>query len=348
MSSTTNNALTFELAENLPIAIFKCNAGGYVTSFNAAAVKLWGHEPVLGTSQWGGSYKLLKPTGQPIEFDEHPVAKAIKTKTTVDGEEFIIRREDGRNVNVIIYSSPVFDDNGELSGAITTILDVTDQKIGEQKQAMLASIITTSEDAIVSKTLEGIVTSWNEGARHLFGYSEEEVVGNSITILIPENRLQEETEILSKIRNGEKVEHYKTLRKHKSGLEIPVSLAISPIKDSKGNIIGASKIARNVYKQQQAENQLQQYAQNLEILNAVGKAISENLDVETILQKVTDASTNLTGAAFGAFFYNKVDEQGESYMLYTLSGAPREVFENLGMPRNTAVFNHTFWRARHR
>jgi PAS domain S-box-containing protein len=338
----TGDLLTFELADKLPIAIYKCDANGFVTSYNAAAKRLWGRTPVTGTDQWCGSYQLLTPNAQHVTLDEHPVAKAIKTGQAVEAEEFIVRREDGTDNHVLVYASPVFNDEGKLTGAVNTFIDVTAQKIGEHKQAMLASIITNSDDAIFSKTLDGTITSWNDGARNLFGYEEDEVIGKSVTMLIPRDRLQEENEILSKIRNGEKVEHYKTQRRHKSGIEIPVSLAISPIKDTKGVIIGASKIARNMAKQQMAENQLQQYAENLEVLNAVGKAVSENLDVQEILQKVTDASTALTGAAFGAFFYNQLDERGESYMLYTLSGAPREAFEGFNMPRNTAVFNHTF------
>ena len=337
-----NTKLPYELFDHLPIAIYTCDKDGYITSFNKAAVKLWGRTPETNKELWCGSWKIFKPNGQPLPLDTCPMARTLKEGIAIEGEEIIIQRPDGALVNVLPYPVPVFDTNGNITGAVNTLIDVTEQRSGERKQAMLASIITTSDDAIVSKTLEGIVTSWNHGAEQLFGYTESEAIGKSITMLIPKDRLMEEEEILSKIRKGEKVEHYKTLRMTKNGVEIPVSLAISPMMDSKGNIIGASKIARNVSKQQLAEQTLQQYAENLEILNTVGKVISEKLDVQEILQNVTDATTMLSGAAFGAFFYNKLDEEGESYMLYTLSGAPREAFEKFGMPRNTDVFAHTF------
>jgi PAS domain S-box-containing protein len=334
--------LPYELFDHLPIAIYTCDKDGYITSFNKAAVKLWGRTPETNKELWCGSWKIFKPNGQPLPLDTCPMARTLKEGIAIEGEEIIVLRPDGVKVNVLPYPVPVFDANGTITGAVNTLIDITEQRNSERKQAMLASIITTSEDAIVSKTLEGIVTSWNYGAEQLFGYTESEAIGRSITMLIPKDRLMEEEEILSKIRKGEKVEHYKTLRMTKDGIEIPVSLAISPMMDTKGNIIGASKIARNVSKQQVAEHTLQQYAENLEILNTVGKVISGKLDVQEILQNVTDATTMLSGAAFGAFFYNKLDETGESYMLYTLSGAPREAFEKFGMPRNTDVFAHTF------
>jgi PAS domain S-box-containing protein len=337
-----NTKLPYELFDHLPIAIYTCDKDGYITSFNKAAVKLWGRTPETNKELWCGSWKIFKPNGLPLPLDTCPMARTLKEGIAIEGEEIIIQRPDGALVNVLPYPVPVFDANGTITGAVNTLIDITEQRNSERKQAMLASIITTSDDAIISKTLDGIVTSWNYGAQQLFGYTESEAIGRSITMLIPKDRLMEETEILSKIRKGEKVEHYKTLRMTKDGIEIPVSLAISPMMDTKGNIIGASKIARNVSKQQVAEQTLQQYAENLEILNTVGKVISEKLDVQEILQNVTDATTMLSGAAFGAFFYNKLDEEGESYMLYTLSGAPREAFEKFGMPRNTDVFAHTF------
>ena len=123
-----------------------------------------------------------------------------------------------------------------------------------------------------------------------------------------------------------------------------MKLAVSRINqiDADGQIIGASKIARDISMQQAAQQAEQTYTQNLETLNQVIASISEELDLDKILQKVTDATTALTGAKFGAFFYTNVDEKGESFLLYTLTGAPREAFEKFGIPRNTAIFHPTF------
>jgi PAS domain S-box-containing protein len=235
-----------------------------------------------------------------------------------------------------------YDQDGQLNEYSGMVMDITRRKADEDRQAMLAAIIESSEDAIISKTLDGNITSWNESAEKLFEHTQSEAVGKHISIIIPDDRLQEETLIIEKVRNNERVDHFETIRKTKSGKELHLSLTVSPIKNEQGKVIGASKIARDISKQKQFEDRLQNYAERLEILNTVGQTISADLDMQNILQKVTDATTQLTGAAFGAFFHNKVNELGESYMLYTLSGAPREAFEKFGMPRNTAVFAPTF------
>jgi PAS domain S-box-containing protein len=236
----------------------------------------------------------------------------------------------------------LFYHNGELSEYSGMIMDITDQKLEERRQAMLAAIIESSEDAIISKTLNGIITSWNQAAEKLFEHTESEAIGKHITMLIPADRQEEEHLIIQKVSNSERVDHFETIRVTKSGKEIPISLTVSPIRNNRGQVIGASKIVRDISRQKQAEEQLQKYAENLEILNSVGQTIAEDLDIQGILQKVTDSTTQLSGAEFGAFFHNQVNDRGESYMLYTISGVPREAFEKFGMPRNTAVFNPTF------
>jgi PAS domain S-box-containing protein len=235
-----------------------------------------------------------------------------------------------------------FDKRGVLSEYSGMLMDITDRKKDEDKQAMLAAIIESSEDAIVSKTLDGVITSWNYAAETLFGFKEHEAIGRHISLIIPDDRLSEESLIISKVRNSERVEHFETIRRTKLNDEIPISVTVSPILNEQGKVIGASKIARDIRRQKNAEERLQNYAEHMEILNSIGQTISADLDTQSILQKVTDATTQLTGAAFGAFFHNLVNEKGESYTLYTLSGAPSEAFEKFGMPRNTAVFGATF------
>src|SRR5690348_14979726 len=197
-----------------------------------------------------------------------------------------------------------------------------------ERQAMLAAIIDSSEDAIISKDLTSRITSWNPAAERMFGYTEAEMVGQLIHILIPEDRLHEEDTIISTLKRGQRVEHFETVRVTKSGKKLHISLTISPIKNAEGKIVGASKIARDIT--QQKLNQ-----ERLKILHDLSTTINAKLDVDVILQLVTDACTKAVGAAFGAFFYNKIDEKGASYMLYALSGADRSQFDKFGMPRNT-------------
>ncbi|MDO3643783.1 PAS domain S-box protein [Mucilaginibacter sp. L3T2-6] len=339
-STPADNPVDFLLFENLPIAIYTCDKSGKITSFNKAAESLWGRIPEAG-DKWTAS-RIFTITGEEVMPENSPLARTVASGVRGNVDEIIVQRPNGDRLYVQSHPVPVFNAAGEVTGGINTLIDVTEKRSSENKQAMLAAIIESSEDAIVSKTLEGIITTWNHSAERMFGYSEAEIVGRSIMTIIPDNRRQEEDLIISKIKKGEKVEHYETYRLTKYNTEIPVSLTISPIKNKNGQVIGASKIARNITKQKDAEESLQRYANNLETLNTVNNMISEHLDVQEILQQVTDVTTQVTGAAFGAFFYNKVDERGESYMLYTLSGAPREAFEKFSMPRNTAIFHPTF------
>ncbi|MDB5133565.1 MAG: domain S-box protein [Mucilaginibacter sp.] len=337
-----NNQLATSIFDNLPVAVYTCDHLGYIKSYNKAATKLWGREPAIGTDLWCGSWKIFQPNGEPLPLDLCPMARTLKEKRSIEGEEILVQRPDGTKRNVVPYPVPVFDSSGALTGAINTLIDVTEQREDDEQQSMLAAIIESSDDAIIGKTLDGIITSWNNAAENMFGYTKNEALGKHISLIIPLERLDEESIIINKIRNNEKVDHFETVRLSKTGEELFISLTISPIKGYNGRVVGASKIARNISTQKLAEKALQHYTENLEALYSIGKLISEDLDIRRILQKVTDETTKLTGAEFGAFFYNTIDNKGESYTLYTLSGAPREAFEKFGMPRNTEVFNATF------
>jgi len=206
----------------------------------------------------------------------------------------------------------------------------------------LAKVVESSDDAIVSKDLNSIITSWNPAAERMFGYTAAEVIGKSIRVLIPDDLQGEEDVVMAKIRAGEKVDHYETIRRRKDGTMLSVSLTVSPIRDASGTIIGASKIARDVTERVAMEAAAVEHAINTEKLAAVGAVVASTLDRESVVQQVTDTATELTRAEFGAFFYNVHDESGDSYMLYALSGAPREAFAKFPHPRATAVFAPTF------
>ena len=212
----------------------------------------------------------------------------------------------------------------------------------ERHWAHFAALVASSEDAIASKTLEGVVTSWNEAAQRLFGYSAQEMIGTSITRIIPPELHHEETEILAKLRAGERITRYETVRLAQDGRRVEVSLTLSPIRNRAGEIVGAAKIAHDITARRRIEQALTEEAKALETLNRVGQAVAAQLELGKVVQIVTDAATELSGAAFGAFFYNVIKESEESYWLYTLSGVPRESFEKFPMPRSTAVFGPTF------
>jgi PAS domain S-box-containing protein len=209
--------------------------------------------------------------------------------------------------------------------------------------ALARAILDTSDDAIVSKDLDGIVTSWNRAAEAMFGYTAEEMIGASIRTIIPADRQQEEDEVLARIRRGDRVHHFETIRRRKDGTLVPISLTVSPVVDSTGRIIGASKIARDISERVRLEAIARAQSAIAEKIGEIGATLSSTLDRDAIAQKVTDAATELTDAEFGAFFYNVNDpESGEAFMLYTLSGVPKEAFANFPTPSGTALFGPTF------
>lgn len=265
-----------------------------------------------------------------------------------DIEYRTIGAQDGK-MRWVRAKGKVYYHHGKAVRFIGSVLDITPEKEHElrlmelaEKQARLAAVVNSSDDIIISKTIDGVITSWNPAAERAFGYTEDEAIGQHISMIIPIERLAEEDFIIGEIKKGEKVDHFETVRQGKDGQLLQLSLTVSPVIDESGRIIGASKIARDISAQLSAQESSRKYTERLEIMNLVMSSVSEELDLNKILQKVTDATTELTGAQFGAFFYNKTDDAGESYMLFTLSGAPREAFEKFGMPRNTAVFHPTF------
>ena len=160
----------------------------------------------------------------------------------------------GLGVPFIPYPTPLYDASGELIGAVNMLVDITDRKRAEQSAQRLAAVVEFSDDAILTKDLDGVITSWNRGAERLFGYKAEEAVGRPITtILIPHDRLDEEREILGRIWRGECVDHYETVRRCKDGSLLDISLTVSPLKDAAGKIVGASKIARDITERRRAQ-----------------------------------------------------------------------------------------------
>ncbi|MFE0759211.1 PAS domain S-box protein [Inquilinus sp. NPDC058860] len=256
-----------ELLEALPAAIYTTDAEGRITFYNEAAAELWGCRPELGKSEFCGSWKLYWPDGTPLPHDECPMALALKQGRAIRGMEAMAERPDGTRVPFIPYPTPLFDVSGRLSGAVNMLVDITERHRAEQQALAeaeerargeraaqrLAAIVESSDDAIVAKDLNGVITSWNHGAERLFGYTAEEAIGQPITLVIPADRLGEEPEILARIRRGERVEHFETIRRRKDGSLVEISLTISPIRNRKGEITGASKIARDITERKRAQ-----------------------------------------------------------------------------------------------
>ncbi len=200
-----------------------------------------------------GSFRIYASDGALIPHDQCWMALAIKEDKEYDGHEIVIERPNGSRRNALAHIYPIQDQTGKLLGAVNILIDITERIRAEEATARMAAIVESSDDAIVSKNLNGIIESWNRGAEKLFGYTAVEVIGKPVTILIPPHRLDEEPQILERLKRGEKIDHYETIRMRKDGSEIEISLTVSPVLDKTGKVIGASKIARDITERKRIE-----------------------------------------------------------------------------------------------
>jgi PAS domain S-box-containing protein len=282
-----------ELLEALPAAIYTTDASGRITFFNKAAVELAGRTPQLG-DEWCVTWRLFNPDGTPLPHDQCPMAVALKEDREVRGAEAIAERPDGTRVPFIPFPTPLHDSDGKLVGAINMLIDITERKKGEEYARRLAAVVESSDDAIISQDTNGNIQTWNKGAEHLFGYEAAEVIGKVINILIPPDRQDEEPTILARIRRGEHIEHYETVRMRKDGRLLDVSLTVSPLMDNSGRVIGASKIARDVTEKRRHEGRRQL------LINELNHRVKNTLATVQSLAAQTFRGENRT-PAFGHF-----------------------------------------------
>ncbi|PWK69933.1 PAS domain S-box protein [Aminobacter sp. AP02] len=240
----------------LPTAAYVTDSQGRITYFNEAAVDLWGHRPEIGKDEWCGSWKLRTADGDPLAHGDCPMAVALREGRSIHGAEAIAERPDGTLIPFLAFPAALRDETGRITGAINMLIDISVQKRAEEQNQLLASIVESSDDAIVSKDLCGVIQSWNAGASRLFGYSAEEAIGQHIGMLIPADRQSEEDLIIGKVRNGERVDHFDTIRRRKDGRLVAISLTVSPVRSASGKVIGASKIARDVSERKDSENRI--------------------------------------------------------------------------------------------
>ena len=254
---------TERLADLLMVShepMFAWKLQGAIQSWNAGAERLYGFAPdeAVGHS----SHSLLQ-TKHPIELAELQ-SQLLKDRywagelrhTCKDGREVIV---DSRMQ--LLGNDTVLEVNRDVTEVRTLLAKLQER---EQRLRSLAAIVESSDDAIVSKSLDGVIATWNNGAERMFGYSAEEAIGQPITIVIPKEQLHEEHEILTRVRRGERLDHFETVRRRKDGSLFDISLTVSPIKNNEGKIVGASKIARDITEQKRAQEQIATLARETE------------------------------------------------------------------------------------
>ena len=264
-------------------------------------------------------------------------------------EEYV-PHDDGMH-SYISIKFPLEGPDGSITGICGVATDITERKQLEAASRHLAAIVESSEDAVASKDLNGIVTSWNGAAERIFGYSAAEIIGKPVSILAAPDRLDEMPQILAKIRQGHRVEHYETRRRRKDGEIIDVALTVSPVRDAAGEVIGASKIARDITGRKRAEQERalllareQEARRTAELLNGVAPRLVAQLHLDRLVQEVTDIATTLVEAEFGAFFHNAENGKSESRMPCAVSGVPPQAFASFTLPGKMDLFGPAFRR----
>ena len=233
-------------------AIFSTSLDGTIQTWNRGAERLFGYSTAEAL---GRPVSILIPEDRHTE--EAEVMARIARGEVLVNFETVRRRNDGHRFDISLTASPIRNAEGRVVGASRIPRDITERKRADEARARLAAIVASSDDAIVSKSLDGIIRTWNRGAERMFGYIAQEAVGRHITLIIPEERRAEEDMVLSKVRRGESVDHFETVRRAKDGRMLDISLSVSPIRGARGEIIGASKIARDITERKRVEAELQ-------------------------------------------------------------------------------------------
>ena len=251
-------------------AVITTDIAGCVTYINGVAESLtgWSHEDALGQPLESVFRIVNEVTRQPVE---NPATRALRHGVIVGlANHTVLIKKDGSECPIDDSAAPIRDEQGRVSGCVLIFRDVTVQRLIELEKAnqlhtarLLASIVESSNDAIIGKSLDGIIQSWNAAAEHLFGHTAEQAVGQHISLVIPADRLDEEEQIIANLKAGKRIEQYETERVRRDGQRILVSLTISPIKDESGNVIGASKIVRDVTDRRRLEVDLRRLAADL-------------------------------------------------------------------------------------
>jgi PAS domain S-box-containing protein len=251
-------------------AVISTDAQGRVTYLNGVA------ETLTGWTEAEAAGRPLPDVFQIVnEYSrapaENPALRALREGMTVGlANHTVLIARDGSERPIDDSAAPMLDESGVAVGVVLVFRDVAERRQDEEVRARLAAIVESSQDAIISKTLDGVIRTWNSGAERIFGYRAEEAVGRPITLIIPQERLAEDEErsILARLARGELIEHYETVRVAKDGRRLDISLTVSPIRDAEGRIIGASKVARDVTERKRVEAALRESEQRFRTLAA--------------------------------------------------------------------------------
>jgi PAS domain S-box-containing protein len=284
-------------------AIISKDLNGVVMSWNKSAEQLFGYteREAIGKT----ILELVIPEDR--QEEETDILNRLRRGERVDHFETVRRRKDGKLLDISLTISPVRNSGGRVIGASKIARDISERKRAQRTALLLSAIVDSSDDAIISKDLNGVITSWNQSAVRLFGYTAEEAIGKTVAeLLIPPDRQDEEPNILARLRNGERVDHFETIRRRKDGSQLDISLTISPVKNAAGQIIGASKVARDISDRKRAEKAIAELNRQLKLdlsamtrMQQLSTRLVQAADFPQLLEEIVTAGMEITGADIG-------------------------------------------------
>jgi PAS domain S-box-containing protein len=373
-SLSTNISNSDKILELLPVAVYTCDTEGRITFFNKAAADLWGRSPEIGKDLWCGSWKIYKPDGSPLSLDSCPMAVTLKEARPVTGEEILVARIDGSIRKVAPNPQPIFDEKGKMVGAVNMLVDITDLKTSqhalaesETKYRELAStlqsrieentrelkrrseellesearyhrMVAEVEDyAIILLDQNGIIQNWNKGAEKIKGYKEEEIVGKSfLNFYLSEDRRNGlPIQILNEAREKGKALH-EGWRLRNDGTTFWGSIVLTALHDKQNNVIGFSKVTRDLTERKMAEDRMKEYSNKLEFQNKELEqfAYAASHDMKEPLRKI-----HLYNCAIAENPANQLDERSADYLKRSIKAVRRmtELIEDLLTYSKTTV-----------
>jgi PAS domain S-box-containing protein len=311
-------------------AIISKDLNGIITSWNQAAQRIFGYtaNEIVGES----ILRLIPDELHPEEFE---ILKKIRAGEKIDHYETTRVRKGGEKFQISVTISPVKDGTGQVVGASKIARDISYRSRFDDIRFRLAAIVDSADDAIISKDLNGIIKSWNQGARRMFGHTSEEIIGQPMLRLIPKDLHYEEDEILRKLRVGERIDHYETIRVRKNGELIEVSVTISPIINNEGTVIGASKIARDISDRKRMEKVLVQ-SEKLAATGRMAAVIAHEINnpLESLMNLIFLARQNCSESPKAQSFLLTAERELERVShiarqtlgYYRDTGSPSEVY----------------------
>ena len=261
MQATLASRRLVAIVESSDDAIVSKDLTSVITSWNLAAERMFGYTAAEAIGQ---SIRMIIPADR--QGEEDMVLARIRAGQAITHFETLRQRKDGTLIPISLTVSPILDDTGRVIGASKIARDISGREQAALASRRLAAVVESSDDAIVTKDLNSVITSWNAAAERMFGYSAAEAIGRSIRMLIPEELQAEEDHVLAKIRAGEKIDHFETIRQHRDGTRLSISLTVSPIRDERGDVVGASKVARDITERSRLLAAAHEHAANTEKL----------------------------------------------------------------------------------